>query len=130
MSWLHWIFGINPAKTGLLTAQLREHAQERWAWITEQIRLGKPSNLKLAIIEADKLTDEALKLLYPGREQMAERLKLARAKFYDRRAYDDLWYAHKVRNVIVHETSYDLTTAEATTVLEKYHAALISLGVL
>ena len=131
MSWLHKLFRVpDPIKTDWLTVAIREHTKERWGYITEQVNTAKPSNLKLAIIEADKLIDEALKVLYPGKEQMAERMKLAKTSFQDRQDYDDLWYAHKVRNVIVHESSYDMPISEAVSVIEKYHKALSILGAL
>jgi hypothetical protein len=113
-----------------LTASARENAGERWRWVEDQVELGKPNNLKLAIIEADKIIDEVLKSLYPDEKELVQRLKLVQPKFSDRQVYDDLWYAHKVRNIVVHELNYDLPSHEARNVLEKYKRAIEVLGVL
>jgi hypothetical protein len=123
-------FGKSQPGEGRLTAFDRERAQEHWHWVDDQLKLGRPNSLKLAIIEADKILDEALKAIYPNRQDLAERLKEARDKFSNRQAYEDLWYAHKIRNMIVHETSYDLPTFEAKNVIEKYRQALVILEVL
>jgi hypothetical protein len=125
------LFFRKPAPSeGRLSALDREKAQEHWHWVDDQLKLGRPNSLKLAIIEADKIVDESLKIIYPGRQDLAERLKLAQEKFVNRQVYEDLWYAHKIRNMIVHETSYDLPTFEAKNVIEKYRQALTELGML
>lgn len=123
------LFGRTKGEA-FLSAADRENAQERWRWVEDQVKLGQPNNLKLAIIESDKIIDEVLKALYPGEKELIQRLKLAQPKFSDRQVYDDLWYAHKVRNIVVHELNYDLPTFEAKNVLEKYKRAIEVLGVL
>lgn len=123
------LFGRAKAEA-VLSASDRENAQERWRWVEDQLSLGKPNNLKLAIIESDKIVDEVLKSLYPDEKELVRRLKLAQVKFSDRQAYDDLWYAHKVRNIVVHELNYDLPTFEAKNVLQMYRRAIEVLGAL
>lgn len=113
-----------------LSAQDREKAIERWHWIDDQLQVGLPNNLKLAIIEADKVLDDALEVYYPEKKNTGERLIAAKEKFPDRQIYDDLWYGHKIRNIIVHETHYDLPSFEAKNIINKYKLALQQLGLL
>lgn len=115
---------------GRLSPHDREKAIERWHWIEDQLSIGQPNNLKLAIIEADKVLDDVLEVFYPGKKHTGERLIAAKEKFPNKQIYDDLWYGHKVRNIIVHETHYDLPSFEAKNILTKYKIALQELGLL
>ncbi len=75
----------------------------------EQIELlvkhQKPSQLRQALIKADKCLDNALRDVVPG-ETMGERLKAAKDK-YNYNTYDKIWKAHKMRNSLVHEAGYE-----------------------
>lgn len=67
--------------------------------------LGSSSviELKHAVMEADKLVDQVLKLKgYPG-ETFADRLKFAE-KHLDWSLYQNIWEGHKIRNRIAHES--------------------------
>jgi hypothetical protein len=76
-----------------------------WQSIDVLIKGGMPSQLRQALIKADKTVDTALKDLVLG-ETMGERLKNAKDLF-DRDVYDKIWKAHKVRNRLVHEADYE-----------------------
>lgn len=103
--------------------------KESWRKIEEQISLGKPSNLRSAVIDADKLVDFVLKKIYPSLENMGERLKQVKPKFVGNyQIYDQLWFAHKVRNELVHNVNFDLPSIQAKLVLENFRQALIQLG--
>ena len=69
-------------------------------WQTAQRLCAKPDTWPLAIINADKLLDEALKKLHYKGKTMGERLVSAQRDFSDN---DSLWYGHKLRNRLVHE---------------------------
>lgn len=115
---------------GRLTNLDRQNLAERWRAVEEQRSLGKPSNFKVAVIEADNITDQALKAIFPTQPDMAARLKLARAKFTDRRVYEALWYDHKIRNSLVHEAGFELPAFEAGRILDSYREILQVLGAL
>ena len=105
--------------------------RESWVKIEEQISLGKPSNFRGAVIDADKLVDFVLKKIYPSLENMGERLKQVKPKFAGNyQIYDQLWFAHKVRNELVHNVNFDLPNIQAKLVLENFKAALTHLGAL
>jgi hypothetical protein len=79
----------------------REELRKRWEEI-EKIGSGSVMGGKMAIVEADKLLDGALKsMMIPG-DTMGERLKFACYRFPELKK---VWYAHKLRNQLVHETS-------------------------
>lgn len=78
---------------------------DRWLRIEELLTAGKPSALKQAVMEADKLLDYALTQLCSG-ASMGERLKNANSIFSPD-TYQNLWGAHKFRNALVHETNFE-----------------------
>ncbi|OGY26226.1 MAG: hypothetical protein A2Z24_01570 [Candidatus Woykebacteria bacterium RBG_16_44_10] len=107
----------------------RDQIRQRWGKIEELKNLGKPSTLREAVIEADKLVDFALDKLYPGNGTTAERLKLAREMFSSaRQDYENLWYAHKIRNEMVHTVGFELPTMEAKNILDYFKKALEIFG--
>ena len=108
----------------------KNYIQARWADIETTFSLGGSSHYKSAILDADKLVDFVLKNQGVKGETMGERMKNARSKFEGYTDYDNLWFAHKVRNNIAHETEHELGSAEAKRAIEYYEQALKSLGVL
>lgn len=124
-----WLFKGGFEKRGQLTDWDRDQARARWTAVEEQIRLGKPSNMKVAVMDSDKIIDDLLKVLYPDTQTMGDRLKLARGQFREYKTYDELWQAHKTRNAMVHEASFELPNFEAIAVLGKYNNALKEFGV-
>ncbi len=77
--------------------------QERWKDL--QQHLPQKQTWPLAIINADKMVDDALKARRYKGKTMGERLVSAQR---DLTANDRIWYAHKMRNKLVHE-DYNLT---------------------
>lgn len=82
---------------------------------------------KLAIIEADKLLDNVLKSLSMPGETLGERLKVACYKHPHLRK---VWSAHKLRNQLVHDTTFELSQQQAKAAINDYRAALRALGLL
>lgn len=121
----------NYVGEGRLTLMDTQTVREKWAAIEQQMQIGKPSNYRQAVIDADKLTDFVLRKMYPSLETMGERLKQVKPKFVGNyQIYDDLWFAHKVRNEIVHNVNFELPSVQAGDVLEKFRNALVHLGAL
>ena len=104
--------------------------QKKWLEIEQVSNLGSPSNFKSSILEADKLVDYTLKALGAKGETFGERLKNSKSVFHDYSDYNNLWFAHKVRNNVAHETTYDLNSAEAKRAIEYFKKALRELGAL
>lgn len=105
-----------------------DHAyfQKQWANI-EGFQKNGGAGLQLAIFEADKLLDTALKHRGFRGETMGERLKDANRAFMDTNA---VWRAHKLRNRLAHEQNVSLGSVQAADALRSFKAALKDLGAL
>ncbi len=96
-------------------------------WQTLQLLLKDKSSWPLAIIDADKLLDDALKRLRYKGKTMGERLMAAQ---HEIKVNDDVWYGHKLRNRLVHETNVKLKEKDVKQALIGIRAALKDLGAL
>lgn len=75
--------------------------QYRSKWLTiESSVAGDAGSQHMAILNADKLLDSALKARGFKGETMGDRMKNARTSFKNNNA---VWAAHKLRNQIAHE---------------------------
>ncbi|RJR26528.1 hypothetical protein C4561_05280 [candidate division WWE3 bacterium] len=102
---LFGFFKTSSAGYSSISINTERRIKDEWAKISELIKAGSPSQLRQALISADKTLDNALRELVPG-ETMGERLKNAKPKF-DKFTYGKVWDAHKIRNNLVHETGYE-----------------------
>lgn len=102
--------------------------KERWAEITKKASAGSPDLLKLALIEADKLADDALKRMGLEGEHMADRLQQVRPE--ELRSLNALWAAHRLRNEFVHTPGYHASPEEIRKALQGYEAFLREVKVL
>ena len=113
-------------------AQDRQMVTQKWSQIQQLLKLGGPSRLQKAVLEADKLLFFVLdKMGYSG--SLGERLKEAKERFVSDRnysIYNDLWEAHKVRNRIIHEVKSEVLSYEASDAVNKFEKGLRKLGVL
>ncbi|MEK7473959.1 MAG: hypothetical protein AAB668_04565 [Patescibacteria group bacterium] len=109
-----------------LHGMTREKVLATWAEIEKNADHGL-MGAKLAVIEADKLVDGVMKsMLIPG-ETMGERLKAAQYSYPDIRK---VWLAHKLRNQLVHDSTFEITHGQAKRALKDFHAALRTLRIL
>lgn len=109
-----------------LAGMTREQIASRW---TEIRKTGHQSIMgaKLAILEADNLLDSGLKsMMMPG-ETLGERLKVACYKYPKLR---DVWWAHKLRNSLAHEATFQVSMRQAEQALNEFEKALKTLNVL
>lgn len=111
---------------GVLKPFDREKIAADWQRLKELADTGRPSAYKEAVITADKLLDYALTQIASG-ETLGERLKNADAAF-PRDVYQGLWDAHKMRNALVHEASFDLPILVAKEILDKFARGFQALG--
>lgn len=103
----------------------RSYFQTRWKELEMLLRTTEGTTL--AIIEADKLVDEALKRLHMSGKTMGERMVSAQRKFSNP---DAVWTAHKIRNRLVHEPGLKPRKSHAQSALKAYRQALRDLGAL
>jgi hypothetical protein len=100
-----------------------QYFQHQWAELLARVKT--PEGMMLAIIDADKLLDEALRKHRFKGKTMGERLVSAQRMISDN---DAVWYAHKLRNRLVHEPNVRLKKNEARTALAGFRQGLRDLG--
>ncbi|HET8708784.1 MAG TPA: hypothetical protein VFL85_00730 [Candidatus Saccharimonadales bacterium] len=81
----------------------------------------------LAVINADKLLDDALKTRKFKGKTMGERLVSAQ---HSLSGNDDVWFGHKMRNRLVHEEVDSLKKRDVIRALAGFRQALKDLGAL
>ncbi len=103
----------------------QEYYKEHWQALQKLCK--DKSTWPLAVIDADKLLDEALKRSRYKGKSMGERLVSAQHAISDN---DGVWYGHKLRNRLVHENSVKLKERDVKDALVGIRAALKDLGAL
>lgn len=99
--------------------------QDRWSDLLQRVKTQ--DGMILAVIDGDKLLDEALRKRHFKGKTMGERLVSAQRSLTDN---DSAWYAHKLRNRLVHEPNIRLKKREAQSALSGFRQALKDLGAL
>lgn len=103
----------------------KDYFQQRWLELLARVKTSE--GMMLAVIDADKLLDEALiKRGYRGKT-MGERMVAAQRALSDN---DSVWFSHKLRNRLVHEPSVRLKKREAQKALAGFKKGLQDLGAL
>lgn len=100
--------------------------QEAWLKIEGSVTEDASSQF-MAILNADKLLDKALRFLHFKGETMGERMTSASRVFTKREA---VWAAHKLRNRIAHEENVKLNVVLTNKALTSFKKALKDLGAL
>lgn len=103
----------------------QKHFQEKWMELLTRVRT--PEGMVLAVIDADKLLEEGLKHKGYKGKTTGERLVAAQRDIKDN---DAVWYAHKLRNRLVHEPGVKLRKNEAQSALAGFRACLKDLDLL
>ena len=103
----------------------REYFESKWLELLARVKT--PEGMMLAVIDADKLLDEALRKRGFKGKTMGERLVDAQRSLSNN---DSVWYAHKLRNRLVHESAIRLKKREAQNALAGFKRGLKDLGAL
>lgn len=98
---------------------------EKWLIIKRQV--GKKESWPLAIINADKLLDGVLKKRGFKGKTMGERLVAAQREI---KRNDAVWFAHKLRNRLVHEEESGLREKDVKAAVNGFEQAMKDLGAL
>jgi len=99
--------------------------QTRWLEIEHSLNREQMATYQLAILNADKLLDEALRDRRTKGASMGERMKTATNSWSNA---GHIWGAHKIRNQLAHEHDYQLTRETALRALSAYKQALKDIG--
>jgi len=101
--------------------------KDKWEEIEDLIKSDSTLSWKMAVIEADKLMDSALKSAQMRGETMGERLRFAVSRYPKIRP---VWEAHILRNDLVHEANKQIGQADAAKALKLFKEGLRTLGAL
>lgn len=105
MGLLDFLFPAPGKRIGSVRQETANKIMADWNNIKLLLQQKSPSQLKQALINADRCVDAALRDMVIG-ESMGERLKNAQDLFeWD--VYQKIWDAHKLRNNLVHEANYE-----------------------
>lgn len=107
-------------------AQLNvEKYQTRWLSVESSLKRDDRASAQLAILNADKLVDMALRERGFKGATMGERMKTAKDTWSNA---NHIWGAHKIRNRIAHEPDVAISYDIAKRALVAYKQALKDLG--
>ncbi len=106
----------------------KETAKKEWANIEKHFFQGDENDLRIAIIEADKLLEEALREAGIRGATLGDRLKSLKPDQLPN--LDQIWQAHRLRNDIVHQSTFRLKRDLAERALKIYESTLKQLGLL
>ncbi len=123
-------FGMLTGMLALLTRTRKKPLNTQYfteKWNDAQALCRNKETWPLAIINADKVLDDALKKSGYKGKTMGERMVAAQRDFSDN---DGVWYGHKLRNKLVHESDVSLKEADVKDALMGIRQALRDLGAL
>ena len=109
--------GVTEATTGAL--------RDRWNELLTHLESTHEAQWKMAVIEADKLVDDALAKAGFSGDTFGDRLSNIQPGTL--LSLDGIWWAHKVRNRLAHEVDYFLRYTEARQAIGYFEAALAEL---
>src|SRR3989338_330037 len=106
----------------------RRRQLRAWKRIMKQIKKGDVESWKMAILEADKIFDEILKMSgYRGEDVHERFFQLPQEAISNR---DKIVASHEIRDKILTEPDFTLSNDEALTILRNYQRALKELGLI
>ena len=99
--------------------------QTQWLAIENSVTRSTESSWQVAIFNADKLVDLALRERHVKGKTMGERMKAAQKMWSNA---NHIWGAHKIRNQLAHEATAKLSYELTLRALSAYKQALKDLG--
>jgi hypothetical protein len=102
-----------------------EKYRVRWLEVEQSLVKDNQASYHMAVLNADKLVDQALRDKGFTGQTMGDRLKVAKGQFT---RLDALWDAHKLRNRIAHEPDIRVSYDQSRRALAGFKRALKDLG--
>jgi len=100
----------------------------KWQEILKRLISAEEAGYRLAVIEADKFFEEALRRLGYVGDNFSDRLKQVHPT--EIKNLNEVWQAHRVRNSLAHDTDFKLSRGEAEKAVDAYERALRDLEVI
>ncbi|MET0980154.1 MAG: hypothetical protein ABWX90_02780 [Candidatus Saccharimonadales bacterium] len=97
----------------------------KWMTIEKQLDKNDTSRCAMAVLNADKLLDQALREKGIKGQTMGERMKTAQDVWT---SANSVWGAHKLRNQIAHESDHSVTYDDARRAMSGFKQALKDVG--
>ncbi|MBI4087286.1 MAG: hypothetical protein HY434_00445 [Candidatus Liptonbacteria bacterium] len=120
---------IDRAEDVILKRNLaKRRSTKGWRHVQKHFFQGDDNSLRIAVIEADKILDDALKARGFKGENLGERLKKVNRDEFPN--LNDIWEAHKLRNRMVHETDFKMKRDIAERALGVYERTFKELGLI
>lgn len=108
-------------KFALRESALKKRVDKKFKEISQLLAIDNESAFRTAIIEADKLLDFILKSKGVRGSTLGERLKSSRGLIRD---LNNIWFAHKVRNRLVHDLDSRIKRREAARVIKIFRGTI------
>jgi len=105
-----------------------ERIRKQWETILKKAGLAPPQSFQLGIIEADKFVDNILKKMGLPGEHMADRLE--KLGTHELRTLDKVWRVHRIRNELVHNPDFNISSVDIKELLGAYESFLKELEIL
>ena len=102
-----------------------EKYRSRWLQIESSLKRDEVSSYHLAVLNADKLLDQALRERGVRGETMGERMKQLKSTWTNA---NSVWSAHKLRNQIAHESDVHVGYDDVRRALAGFKQALKDVG--
>ena len=106
----------------------RRRTLRGWRQILKRLRAEDAQNWKLAILEADKILAELLRLIGFKGETVHERLQKVTPEMLPN--IEELYQVHALRDRIVQEPDFKITHEEASRIIRIYARAFRELGLI
>lgn len=108
-------------KLGLRKSGLKKKVDQKFNEINQLLAIDNESAFRTAVIEADKLLDFVLKARGVRGTTLGERLKNSESLIRD---LNNIWFAHKVRNRLVHDLDSKIKRNETTQVIKIFKKSI------
>lgn len=115
------------AGVGKIGVADREEFQEYWGQV--DFYLAQANQFQQALMEADKILDKAFIRVGLSGTTLGERLISASNRF-ESDFYQEIWQAHKLRNVLAHEVGVRTGENEIKAAVSVIKKAIVQLGLL
>ena len=121
---------LNASYTGHFVKPVprSEHVNQQWLAIAAHFASQNQNDWRVAIIDADSMLDELVTNLGYTGMGLGEKLNQINPNNFPTK--QSAWEAHKVRNMIAHQSDYNLTERQKDVTRKNYETVFRSAGII